>query len=166
MSSVSEVARVQILHADYAAADASDKINALGVGFQLCLQQPNGLTNPSAVAVIIDIPPDQVGEDFALELSLIDDAGHVVQTPGPSGSTPIRFGQSVTVAPPAVRVPGLRIPRGALWSRHQMIVNLQSGVPVAAGRAYEWRVSIDSISPDHWAVRFYVPGPAGDLVVG
>ena len=57
MSSVSEVARVQILHADYAAADASDKINALGVGFQLCLQQPNGLTTPSAVAVIIDIPP-------------------------------------------------------------------------------------------------------------
>lgn len=166
MSSVSDAARVQILHADYAAADASDKINALGIGFQICLAQSTGLTSPQAVVVIIDVPPDQIGEDFALELSLVDDTAQVVTAGGPDGQRPIRFGQSVTVSAPALQVPGKRIPRGALWPRHQMIVNLQSGVPVDPGRSYEWRVAIDSFSADHWAARFYVPGPAGDLVVG
>ena len=49
MSEISDAARVQIFLADHGVADPINKINALGVGFQVMALQANGFTAPCAV---------------------------------------------------------------------------------------------------------------------
>jgi hypothetical protein len=44
MSEISDAARVQLFLADHAVADSTNKINALGVGFQVMALQANGFT--------------------------------------------------------------------------------------------------------------------------
>ena len=81
-------------------------------------------------------------------------------------STPLRFAQNVSLQAPIVQVPGLTFPKNALWARHQMLAAFQNGVPVAAGMGYEWRVSIDGFHREDWTAGFYVPAPAGGVVLG
>lgn len=167
MSTISDDARVQLFMADYAAIDASNKINALGVGFQITVVQPSGHTAPQTVVVLLEVPTKHVGEDCTFELKLLDSAGDVVGAPGPTGDLmPLRFGQSITLEQPAFTLPGLRFPREAVRTRNQLVANFQMGLPLAVGQSYEWRVFIDTVSKPDWAISFYVPGPAGSLVVG
>lgn len=170
MSDVSDAARVQILLADYAAVDGGGKVNALGVGFQFAILQPTGATAPQSVTVLVDVPASFGGSDMAFELTLYDEADDVVQTPGPLGQGgAIRLAQNVTlqeVNASSLNLPQYRFPRESLWCRHQVVANMQNGVPVQAGQAYEWRVAIDTVTRADWAARFYVPAPAGGIVIG
>jgi hypothetical protein len=168
MSEISDAARVQIFLADHAVADPNNKINALGVGFQVTAVQANGFTAPCAVVAIAEFPPRFVGDDLAMELALYNDANELVTAPGLMGdaATPLRFGQNVVLQRPVVSLPGVTIPQGAVWPRHQLVAAFQTGVPLAVGRGYEWRVSIDSVTKPDWTVGFYVPAPSGGLVVG
>jgi hypothetical protein len=168
MSEISDAARVQIFLADHAVADPTNKINALGVGFQVTALQANGFTAPCAVVAMAEFPPRFVGDDLAMELALYNDANELVTAPGLMGdaATPVRFGQNVVLQRPVVSLPGVTIPQGAVWPRHQLVAAFQNGVPLAVGRNYEWRVSIDSVTKPDWIAGFYVPAPSGGLVVG
>jgi hypothetical protein len=168
MSEISDAARVQIFLADHAVADPNNKINALGVGFQVTPLQANGFTAPCAVVAIAEFPPRFVGEDLAMELALYNDTDELVTAPGLMGdaATSLRFGQNVVLQRPVVALPGVTIAPGAVWPRHQLVAAFQNGVPLAIGRSYEWRVSIDSVTKPDWMAGFYVPAPAGGVVVG
>ena len=168
MSELSEAARVQVFLADHAVADPNNKINALGIGFQVTSLQANGFTAPCAVVALAEFPPKFIGDDLAMELALYNDANELVTAPGLMGetATPLRFGQNVALQKPVVSLPGLAIPQGVVWPRHQLVAAFQTGVPLAVGMSYEWRVSIDSVTKPDWTVGFYVPAPAGGLVVG
>jgi hypothetical protein len=168
MSEISDAARVQIFLADHAVADPTNKINALGVGFQVMALQANGFTAPCAVVAMAEFPSRFVGDDLAMELALYNDANELVTAPGLMGdaATPLRFGQNVVLQRPVVAMPGVTIPQGAVWPRHQLVAAFQAGIPLAVGRGYEWRVSIDSVTRPDWIVGFYVPAPSGGLVVG
>jgi hypothetical protein len=167
MSSISDDAKVQIFLADYAAADASNKVNALGVGFQICIPQATGLTSPLTVVVLVDVPAVHAGEECAVELTLVNDSGEVVGVPGPTGeNTALRFGQNTPIQQPGFNLPGLRVPRDAVWARHQLVANFQTGLPLPVSQSYRWRVSIDGNTRKDWEVSFYVPGPSGGVVVG
>jgi hypothetical protein len=168
MSDLSDTARVQIFLADHAVPDPTNKINALGIGYQYAVLNVGGFTAPCAVVVIAEFPVNAVGEDCAVELALYNDANELVSAPGLMGdaTTPVRFAENVTLQQPQVAVPGLRFPRDAIWPRHQLVAAFQNGLPLAVGMGYEWRVSIDTVTRPDWASGFYVPAPSGGLVVG
>jgi hypothetical protein len=167
VSEISDAARAQVFLADYAAVDASNKINALGLGFQVCPIQANGFTTPLSVVGLIDIPIRHVGDDCAIELVLMSDSEEIVTAAGPTGeATPLRFSQHVNVAQPTFNLPGLRVPKDAAWARHQIVATFLSGLPLATGHGYEWRIFVDTNTRSDWSVGFYVPGPAGSLLVG
>lgn len=168
MSEISDAARVQIFLADHAVADASNKINALGVGFQIMGLQANGFTAPCAVVVLAEFPPKFVGDDLAMELALYNDLNELVTAPGLMGdaTTPLRFGQNVVLQKPVASLPGVTIQQGIIWPRHQLVAAFQAGVPLAIGRSYEWRVSIDSVTKPDWIASFVTPAPPGGLIVG
>lgn len=152
--------------ADYAAADAVTKVNVLGAGWQVAGIQPGtGLISPQAVAVLIELPPRHVDEQFALTLLLMDDANQVVEVPGPTGAAQaLRISQLVKVEQPSF--PGLAVPRGVVPGRVQMVVNFPGGLSLAGGHLYSWQVDIDGQAPAAWRASFYVAGPPPPLVVG
>ena len=168
MSEISDAARVQLFLADHAVADPNNKINALGVGFQVTALQANGFTAPFAVVAMAEFPPRFAGDDLAMELALYNDANELVTAPGLMGdtATPVRFGQSVVLQRPVVALSGVAVPQGVVWPRHQLVAFFQTGIPLAMGRGYEWRLSIDSVVKPDWMAGFYVPAPSGGLVVG
>jgi len=75
------------------------------------------------VVVLVDVPPGNVGEDFAFELSLYNDADQMVITPGlMAGSVDaVRFSQNLTVEQPVPVGDGLRFPKDAIWSRRTVV---------------------------------------------
>jgi hypothetical protein len=144
MSEISDTARTSILIADFANVDASGKLNLLGGGVAItAIDSRSGTTAPLTLVVISSVDPRFIGEDYAIEVGLYSNDGQLVVPPGPvEGAQPIRFGRPVTVEP--LRAPqGSYIPPGSVWPSTQLILNFQNGLPLATGRGYEWRVSID-----------------------
>jgi hypothetical protein len=164
VSEVAESARVTLFVADYAAADAVNKINCLGVGWQFAGVDPQtGSTAPQSVVLMVDVPPVHIGETFALEVALYDEAANeLVSVPGPVGDPqPLRIGQPVTAERPVF--PGLH---GAGWPHTQLIVNFPNGLPLMPGRRYTWRARIDGDDEHRWEASFHVVGPPSGPVIG
>ena len=144
MSEISESARVSIILADFANVDGTGKLNAIGAGLSITGIDPkSGQSSPVTVVLICQVDPRFQGQEYAIELALYSsDDGLLVSPPGPAGGQPIRIAQPVRVDPPQVP-PGVYLPPGSVWPGSQLIVNFQNGLPLAAGRSYEWRASID-----------------------
>ena len=166
MSSVAETARVALVLADYAVADAVGKLNIIGGGWQVTALDPSsGMTAANSVVVSIDISPEHYNEDFSLELTLYDSASQIVSAPGPMGqATPLRISQVIKAEEP--KVPGLIIPKRALWSHSQFIANFPGGLPLTAGETYTWSVRLDADDSRSWGTTFYVAGPRPGPVIG
>ncbi|MEV4266391.1 hypothetical protein [Kribbella sp. NPDC049584] len=166
MSDRASEARVNVLVADYAAADAAGKLNVVGGAWQVTgIQAESGLTGPVSLVVTIDLPPRFYGEEFTVEFALLDDAGNLVQVPGPTGGMiPLRIGQSVVAEKPAI--PGQYVPEKTLWSRTQAISTFPNGLPLRAGAAYTWSVRIDGDDAHVWKTGFYVVGAPPGPVIG
>ena len=154
--SLHDDARVTVLLADYLAVDAGGKLTAVGAAFTLTGLQPDGQTAPQHVAVLVDVPGSQVGQDFALGIVLRDDAsGQPVLLPGPDGqSQPLQIAQVVRAAPHSV--PGLRVP-SSVSGRVQLVLGFPQGLPLPAGRTYRWVVELDGLSKPEWSAWFHVP---------
>ena len=158
-------AHASLLLADYIGVDAAGKLNALGAGFAMSGIQPNGLTAPMYLAAVIVIPSKYAGQELSACLELRDEeTGSAVQLTGPSGQQEaLRIQQVVKVDRPAL--PGLYIPE-RMPCRVQLNIGFQTGLPLAPGRFYEWRLEIDGQHKKDWHVSFYVLGPAPGPVFG
>lgn len=166
MSSVAETARVALVLADYAVADTVGKLNIIGGGWQVTALNPSsGMTTAISVVVSIGISPEHHNEDFSVELTLYDSASQIVSAPGPMGeATPLRISQVLKAEEP--KVPGLILPKRALWSQNQFIANFPGGLPLTAGETYTWRVRLDADDARDWSATFHVAGPRPGPVIG
>jgi hypothetical protein len=166
VSSVAQTARVALVLADYAVADAVGKLNIIGGGWQVTALDPSsGMTTANSIVVSLDISPEHYNEDFSLELTLYDSASQIVSAPGPMGqATPLRISQVIKAEEP--KVPGVIIPKKALWSHSQFIANFPGGLPLTAGETYTWSVRLDADDSRSWGTTFYVAGPLPRPVIG
>lgn len=151
--------------ADYASGDAAGKINALGVGFRVTGVQPNGLTPPQTVVVLIDVPSKYIGDEFPVSVDLRrDDTGELVKMQGPTGQAEaMRIQQMVKVE--AASVPGVYIPSG-LASRVQLVYAFATGLALQPGVTYRWGLEIEGQANKNWRALFHVAGPPPPPVLG
>jgi len=162
---IKEVAGVRILIADYIGVDAAGKLNIIGGGWTICGVQPNGLTVPHYLAVLVDIPHGHLGEDFALEIVLHDlTTSQIVQVAGPTGSSEaMRISQLYKVDPPQAG-PGVYVPSD-MFSRVQAVIGFAGGIPLTPGHRYAWRAKIDGEDRGS-ETEFLVAGPPPAPVFG
>jgi len=105
-----EDAHASVIIAEHITIEATGKMYALGVGFQVAGVGPNGLTSPLCVAALIDVPRKYAGSQTSVSLELRDDtSGNVATFPGPGGtSQALRVQQLVMFNAP--QIPGLYNP--------------------------------------------------------
>jgi hypothetical protein len=162
VSSISDDANVSIILADYAAEDAAKKINMLGGGWTVTAVQPNGLTPAQAVVALIQVPGKYRGQQMAVALTLVNEAGDPVTFPSPAGqATPLRIQQLVLINPPIV--PGIMLPDHMPCSV-QIVISLDNGLPLPPNQVYTWRFEIDGNEVGHQS--FYCAGPNPGPVLG
>lgn len=166
MSEVADDARVFIVLADYAAADAINKVNVIGAGWQLTGPQPEtGLTSPQSLVVLVNLPPRHYNEQFALAVTLLDDTETPVQVPGPTGAPQaLRISQLAKAEEPSF--PGANVPRNVIPSQVQVVVNFPGGLPLTPNHLYSWQVDIDGNARPAWRTSFFVTGPPPGVVIG
>lgn len=165
MSEIAQNARVSIIVSDYANVDAGGKLNVLGGAVAIVGLDPmQGLTSRFSLAVVINVPTQYLPGDFALEISLRNEAGELVMLPGATEPQPLRVSQPVSLERPA----GAATPaaRDHLGTNHIAVLDFGGGLPLAVGGLYEWHVRIDG--DDETAVRypFAIAGPAQGMVFG
>lgn len=157
MSEVADDAVVRILIADYAATDASSKLNVVGGGITGIGFVPKvGQTSAFALVVSIAVPPKHYNAECAVEIRLEDSGGNPISVPGPAGQAQVmRIKQAVRFEEPPP-VPG--IPGQVLRSRTQWVIGFATGLPLPIGQVYTWRIRIDHHTRDDWTEQFYIPG--------
>lgn len=167
MTELRDAARVAIFLADYAMADVINKVNVIGAGWAVAGHDlASGSIPPQTLVVFVDLPPAFYGHDFTISLQLLDGKSAVVELPGPIGEPQaLRVAQIIRAEEP-VFPPGSNIPKGVVWTHHQIIFALANGLPVPPNDLYTWTVEIDGEARDIWATSFYVPGPPPPPVVG
>lgn len=166
--SLIEDARVTLMIADYAAADAANKLNIIGGGFQLAGYDFNqGAIGPQALVVMIELPAAYEKQQLSLSIDLRDaQTGEVVKIQNSlqvGEPQALRVQQVVHAERP--HVPGLVVP-DEVPARCQYILNLANGLPVPPGRTYYWQVELDGQHRQHWRTEFFVPGPPQPPVFG
>lgn len=166
MSEVAESAHVRLLLADYAIVDSSGKINMIGGGVTvLGLNQQTATTAPHAVIAVISFGTEFIGETPAVELSLEHENGALVEIPGPGGLPQfLRVGQAEQLKP--LMLQGLHVPNDAVRPTIQFVMHFATGLPLATGHTYAWRVRVDHQTRDEWTETFFVPSPAQGPVIG
>lgn len=166
MSDIADDARVSLVLADYAAADAVNKVNVIGAGWQVASLQPEtGLTPPQSLVVLVDFLPRHYREQFALTVVLLDDVDAPVEVPGPTGEPQaLRISQLVKAEEPSFQ--GTSVPRNMVPSHIQVVINFPGGLPLAPGRLYTWQVDIDGDAKPGWRASFFVAGPPPGPVIG
>jgi len=133
-----------VLLADFAQADASGKVNALGLGWSL-----TGTPIPNhAVVIMLKVGLDETNTPHHLTLNLLTaDGAHAVDIPTPFGPQPLQVEMEFEVERP----PGLI--RGSTID-HAAAINV-GGLPLQPGR-YEWRLQIDNEQREGWRAPFLV----------
>jgi hypothetical protein len=137
-----------VLLADFAQADASAKVNALGLGWSVT-QTP---TSNMAVIVMIKVGWNETNQKHQLSLNLLTaDGQHAVNAPTPLGMQPLEVTGEFEVGRPA------GLPEGSTID-HALAVNVAPGLPLVPGR-YEWRLRIDDHEEITWRAAFVVRSP-------
>lgn len=166
MSDIADSAKAVVFVADHAVADPpGNKINALGVAWQVTTLSPSGATPGQAVVAVIEVPQRFAGDEVALSLSLRDSADNVVALPQPPDGNPqpMRVAQVAVVDKPLL--PGVATPK-ELKSRMQIVLGLPSGLTLRPGELYTWRLEIDGTTRDDWTASFFVVPAPSQVVVG
>lgn len=165
MSELAENAVVSIQVADFAIADQGGKATIVGSGISvLALAQGKQSTTRFSVVVEIELPYELLPQDFPIEVALTTSSGQLVAPGG--GQQPLRIAQMATIERPQ-RANGLDYPREALRGRTRLVVDFAQGLPLPAGMAYAWRVTVDGDATRAWSYPFAVaasgtqggPGP-------
>lgn len=169
MSVVSEVATVRLWLADFAKADSVSKINMIGGGLTAIGTNPDsGMTAGFTLVVQIGVPPELYGAECAMEIVLEEAGGQLAEIAGPGPAIPpqlFREGQTVKFNEP--QFGQLKTaPTRYLPARSQWVLGFPTGLPLAVGKGYVWRVKIDTEGNDGWVERFVVLGPPAGPVLG
>ncbi|BBZ22147.1 hypothetical protein [Mycolicibacter hiberniae] len=167
MSDAAESAHVSLLMADYANVDPQGKLNIVGGGITGlgCEVASGAVTAPHAVVAVVSFGAEFVGESPAVELSLEDENGALVELPGSAGVPEfLRVGHVGQLEP--LRLQGLYIPKDAVRPSVQFVMHFATGLPLPPGHRYVWRVRVDHETKAEWTYVFYVPEPASPPVLG
>lgn len=164
--SLAEDAQALLFVADYVALDASGKVNALGLAFNLCPITAQGVTPPHMLFAVVDVPRKHAGETASICLELKDRAtGQTVALPGPTGAQDaVRIQQLVRFEAPSS-------PPGAMISddvgcRWQGVLAFSNGLPLVPGHSYDWRLEVDGQKRKGWVASFHVLAPQPGPVIG
>ena len=162
MSEIADRVNAQLLMADFANIDGTGKLNIVGGGVRV-LGLDEGAETTSAFAVILVVESPISGDSPALELLLTTATGQLYKIPtGNGGSQAVRISQNIDFAEPAV--PGVQIPRGAVPSAAQVVLNFSNGLPLRAGYAYQFRAQLDHELVASYS--FFVPARPAQPVIG
>lgn len=126
--------RLSLFLADYAAADGSGKVNALGLGWTT-------ITTPLpsfGVVIFLDIDWSETNHPHRVTCELLTDDGQPVMVPGPVGSQRLRFEVGVEAGRPPGTIHGTAL-------RSPLTVNVGAGVALPPGR-YQWRASVEGFN--------------------
>src|SRR5581483_4993855 len=127
--------------ADHAQA-AEGKLYIAGGGWSVTGPQPA----PFAIAIDLKVPWHGINVSHNLRLDLIDADGQHVEVETPEGFKPLVIeGQFEATPAPGVR-PGTPIDL-------PIAINLPPQ-PIPAGGRFEWRLTIDGQTDEHWHVAF------------
>lgn len=138
--------KAHILLADFAQADGQGKIGALGLGWSVT----GTPTPPQAVIVLLRVGWTEANRPHKLEVSLLTaDGENAVMAPGPFNEQPLKVEATFEVGRP------VGIPEGSDID-HNLAVGIGAGLPLEAGRRYEWRLSIDGTHDESWSAPFFV----------
>lgn len=113
---------------------------------------------PQAVAIFYEVDFPRCNRDLALEISLVNEDGVMVQVPGPVGLQPMRIQHTVRVPTP----PGQ--PNGSPGTGSALL-EFNPGPSLQPG-AYKWQVTLDGQHNEAWCARFYVMPPPSSPVFG
>lgn len=128
-----------------AAQTADGKLYILGGGWSVIGQR----SAPVSIALLIEIPWDQIDTRHQWTLELLGSDGDPVKTRDPEGfQQPIRFGGELDVGRPAGLTPG--IPIGV-----PMTISL-GPMPLAPGSRYAWALTVDGERREDWQLPFTV----------
>lgn len=119
-----------------------NKLYILGGGWSVIGPGPT----PSALAIAVKVPWDQVGRSHHMRIELVDSDGHPVMVPAPIEKQPLAIESEFQVEP----VPGLK---PGTSTDLALAVNLPP-IPLPPGGRYEWRLSIDGEAEAHWHAAF------------
>lgn len=144
--------KVYVLLADQGQQDPHNKLHLLGAGWAFTAVGPDGRTPDQAVAVFIEVPWDRCNRPIPFLLELLNEDGTAVSLSfaGPeSPPQPIVLAQDVIAAPP----PGA--PNGTPGIA-KVFLGLSGGLPLAPGRRYVWRATLDGQTEAAWETGFFV----------
>jgi hypothetical protein len=165
MSEIAQHSVAEVIVADFAIVDTAGKSNLIGAGVALLgFDAQQGLTTRFSVWISVLVPTELCPAEFPVEVALVDAAGELVQMPGPAGPQPLRIAQIVTAEKPSAQVP--MIQRNHIGSRVRLVMDFGSGLPLAPGSNYEWRVRLDGDEVQEVTYPFGVWGPGASPVLG
>lgn len=158
--------KVTVLLADKGTPNAQQgTLNLLNVGWSQTSLRPAGamfpggfLTPPFAVAIFYEVDPRHCNHQIELVLELLNEDGHPVQIPGPTGPQDMKITQQMTVPSPA------GMPMGSP-GRGNSLIEIMPGLALAPG-GYEWRASLAAEHDENWSAHFRVLAPPTAPVVG
>lgn len=162
MSDIADRVTAQLQMADFANIDSAGKLNVVGGGVRILgLDEGSGTT--SAFTVILTVESPLSGDSPALELLLTTATGQLYKIPSGDGSSQaVRISQNIDFAEPGI--PGIKIPKGAIPSTAQIVLNFSNGLPLRTGYSYQFRAQLDHELVASYS--FYVPAKPTLPVVG
>jgi len=141
--------KVTIMLADFAQA-VNGKLYIMGGGWSIAGPQ----TNPSAIAVKIEVPWNEANRKHSLKLELLDADYRPVLLPTPNGNSPLVISGDFEVGRPAGLLPGTPIDVPLAFNIGPL--------PLDPGQRYIWKLSINDQAGEDWEVRFSIR-PAGPV---
>ncbi|MFT4299669.1 MAG: hypothetical protein QM597_08550 [Aeromicrobium sp.] len=139
--------KAHLLLADHAQQESGGKVHALGLGWTTT-RTP---TPPQAVVVLLRVPWNETNTRHRLTLSLVDTDGRpVIVGQGPQGRPqPLQIQHEFEVGRPVGVPAGFEI-------EYSLTTQLGPGMPLEAGKVYEWRLDINGVHEDTWRTTFFV----------
>jgi hypothetical protein len=165
MSEVASRALVNVALADYAADDAAGKVNVIGKGLAVIgYDARQNISTPFVLVLDVWVPTDLLPAEFAIDVSLLDESGEIVELPTPVGSQKLRIAHVAEV-----KYPTGNFSNGVakhVGGRANLTVNFNTGIPLAPNGLYTWRIELDGDEDYQWTYPFAVAGPPKAPVIG
>lgn len=139
--------KVTLMLADFAQV-VGGKLYIMGGGWSLTGPQPT----PSAIALKIEVPWTGTNQKHNFKLELLDPDFKPVAVPTPVGDTPVVVGGDFEVGRPAGLPAGTPIDL-------PFAVNI-GALPLAPGKRYVWKLTIDGETHNDWQIAFSTRAPA------